>query len=89
MVLLTEKAAPTPNATSPSVSTFRWLLTQLDAEQFESLLQRWMTAQPGVTETVDTLVCNGKSLRGSIAENASGAARYGLRPAASTLREKV
>jgi hypothetical protein len=35
-----------------------------------------MAAQPGVAETVDTLVCDGKTLRGSIAENASGAARF-------------
>ena len=35
-----------------------------------------MAAQPGVTETVDTLVCDGKTLRGLIDENASGAARF-------------
>jgi len=29
-----------------------------------------------VPEVVDTLVCDGKTLRGSIAENASGAARF-------------
>ena len=54
-------------AKSPSDSTFRWLLSQLDVEGFESLLQQWITAQPGVTEVVDTLVCDGKTLRGSIA----------------------
>ena len=61
-------------------------------EGFESLLQQWIAAQPGVPEVVDTLVCVapgfreavGKTLRGLIAENASGAARYGLRPTAST-----
>jgi hypothetical protein len=63
-------------AKSPSDSTFRWLLSQLDVEGFESLLQQWITAQPGVPEMVDTLVCDGKTLRGSIAENASGAARF-------------
>ena len=63
-------------AKSPSDSTFRWLLSQLDVEGFESLLQQWITAQPGVTEVVDTLVCDGKTLRGSIAENATGAARF-------------
>ena len=72
-------------AKPPSDSTFRLLLAQLDVEGFEALLQQWMAAQPGVAETVDTLVCDGKTLRGSIAENASGAARYGLRPTASTL----
>ena len=63
-------------AKSPSDSTFRLLLTQLDVEGFESLLQQWMLAQPGVTDTVDTLVCDGRTLRGSIAETASGAARF-------------
>ena len=54
-------------AKSPSDSTFRWLLMQLDVERFESLLQQWMAAQPGVSESVDTLVCYAKPLRGSIA----------------------
>ena len=35
-----------------------------------------MAAQPGVTETVDTLVKDGKTLRGSIDQTASGAARF-------------
>jgi hypothetical protein len=35
-----------------------------------------MAAQPGVAEEIDTLVCDGKTLRGSIDENASGAARF-------------
>jgi hypothetical protein len=35
-----------------------------------------MAAQPGVSETVDTLICDGKTLRGSISETASGAARF-------------
>jgi hypothetical protein len=41
---------------------------------FETLLRDWMAAQPGVAEELDTLVCDGKTLRGSIAENDSGAA---------------
>ena len=52
---------------SPSDSTFRLLLAQLDVAGFESLLRGWMTAQPGVAE-LDTLVCDGKTLRGSIDE---------------------
>jgi len=63
-------------AKPPSDSTFRLLLAQLDVEGFEDLLQQWMAAQPGVAESVETLVCDGKTLRGSIAENASGAARF-------------
>jgi hypothetical protein len=72
-------------AKPPSDSTFRLLLSQLDVEGFESLLQDWMSAQIGEAEPVDTLVCDGKTLRGSIDETATGAARYGLRPTASTL----
>ena len=71
-------------AKPPSDSTFRLLLAQLDVEGFENLLQDWMSTQIGDAEPVDTLVCDGKTLRGSIDETASGAARYGLRPTAST-----
>jgi len=71
-------------AKTPSDSTFRLLLAQLDVEGFESLLQQWMAAQPGVTESVDTLVCDGKTLRGSIAENASGAWRLPRTPTPRT-----
>ena len=35
-----------------------------------------MAAQPGVAEELDTLVYDGKMLRGSIDETASGAARF-------------
>lgn len=35
-----------------------------------------MAAQPGVTEELETLVCDRKTLRGSIAENETGAARF-------------
>jgi len=61
---------------SPSDSTFRLLLAQLDVSGFETLLREWMAAQPGVAEELDTLVCDGKTLRGSIAENDTGAARF-------------
>jgi len=61
---------------SLSDSTFRLLLAQLDVPGFESLLRDWMSAQPGVTEELDTLVCDGKTLRGSITENDTGAARF-------------
>jgi hypothetical protein len=62
---------------SPSDSTFRLLLAQLDVPGFETLLRDWMAAQPGVAEETDTLVCDGKTLRrGSIAENDSGAERF-------------
>ena len=61
---------------SPSDSTFRLLLAQLDVPAFETLLRDWMVAQPGVAGELDTLVCDGKTLRGSIAENDTGAARF-------------
>ena len=37
---------------------------------------RLLLAQPGVTDTVETLVCDGKTLRGSIDQTAAGAARF-------------
>jgi len=61
---------------SPSDSTFRLLLAQLDVAGFEPLLRDWMVAQPGVGEGLDTLVCDGKTLRGSIDETAFGAAKF-------------
>jgi hypothetical protein len=63
-------------AKAPSDSTFRLLLAQLDVAAFETLLRDWMAAQPAVAEGLDTLVCDGKTLRGSIAETAAGAARF-------------
>ena len=44
-----------------------------------------MAAQPGVTETVDTLVCDGKTLRGSIDETLRRRAFY--RPGAPLLQQ--
>jgi hypothetical protein len=60
----------------PSDSTFRLLLSQLDVAGFETLLRQWMSAQAGVAEGLETLVCDGKTLRGSIAETDSGAATF-------------
>ena len=60
----------------PSNSTFRLLLAQLDVGPFEALLQQWMAAQPGVAEGVETLVCDGKTLRGSADQGTGGAARF-------------
>lgn len=61
---------------TPLDSTFRLLLVQLDVFGFEALLRDWMAGQPGVAEELDTLLCDGKTLRGSIAENDTGAARF-------------
>lgn len=60
----------------PSDSTFRLLLSQLDVAGYETLLRQWMSAQSGFAEGLDTLVCDGKTLRGSIAETDSGAAKF-------------
>ena len=61
---------------SPSDARFRLLLAQLDVPGFETLLRDWMAAKPGVAEELDTPVCDGKILRGTIAENVSGAATF-------------
>jgi hypothetical protein len=60
----------------PSDSTFRLLLSQLDVAGFETPLRQWMSSQSGVGDGLDTLVCDGKTLRGSIAETDSGAAKF-------------
>jgi hypothetical protein len=61
---------------SPSDSTFRLLLAQLDVEGFEALLRNWISARLSQADPIDSLICDGKTLRGSIAENASGAERF-------------
>jgi hypothetical protein len=76
LMVLTHLAGMSVGVESPSDSRFRPLLAQLDVPGFETLLRDWMAAQPGVTEALDTLVCDGKTLRGSIAENETGAARF-------------
>ena len=43
---------------------------------FETLLRDWMAAESGVAEGLQTLVWDGKTLLGSIAEGASGAAQF-------------
>ena len=69
---------------SPSDSTFSMLLAQLVVPGFRTLLRDWMAYQPGLAVETGTLVSDGTTLRGSIAENDSGASRYGIRPTAST-----
>jgi len=44
-------------------------------EAFEALLLHWMNQQPALADGVDTLVCGGKTLRGSI-DQKQGAAAY-------------
>jgi len=49
----------------PSDYTFRYLFLQLNVVAFEALLHHWMSQQPALVDGVDTLVCVGKTLRGS------------------------
>jgi hypothetical protein len=49
----------------PSDSTFRLLFAELDIGAFEALLQQRMAGQPGVSDTDDTLDCDGKTLSGT------------------------
>ncbi len=42
----------------------------------ETLVRQWMSGQSGVAEGHDTLICDGKTLRGSITETNSGAAIF-------------
>lgn len=55
------------------------VLAQFDVDGFEAPLQQWMAAQAGVVESVDTLVCDGKVLRASIAAAVSGIAHCVVR----------
>jgi hypothetical protein len=51
-----------------------------------SAIRDWTIAQiPGGAADLDQLVCDGKTLRGSIVPTAGGGSAYGLRPTASTL----
>ena len=60
----------------PSVPPEQQLLAQLDVPGFENLLRNWMPAQQDVTEEPDIVLCDGKTLRGSIAENDTGAVLF-------------
>jgi len=60
----------------PSDSTFRYLFLQLDVEAFEALLLQWMSQQLALVDGVDTLVCDGKTLRGSIDQKPAAAATF-------------
>jgi hypothetical protein len=58
---------------APSDFTVRLLLARLDGPGLATLRGEWLVAQPGVAEKLDTLVCDDKTLRGSIGEHDSGA----------------
>lgn len=74
-----QRALGTQVAKPPLDSTFPVLLAQLDVEGFEAMLQQWIAAQPGVNNPVDTLVCDGKTLRGQLLKSQQGQRVLSLR----------
>ena len=50
---------------SPSDTAFRALFEKLDPQQFNQVLQRWMLNHPTLQEPLESLLCDGKTLRGS------------------------
>jgi hypothetical protein len=72
----------------PSDSAFRSFFRQVDVAALCAAIRDWTIAQiPGGAADLDQLVCDGKTLRGSIEPTAGGGSAYGLRPTASTLRK--
>ena len=70
----------------PSDPAFRYFLRQIDVAALSAAIRDWTMAQiPGGAVDLDQLVCDGKTLRGSIVSTAGGGSVYGLRPTASTL----
>jgi hypothetical protein len=70
----------------PSDSSFRYFFHQVDVAALCAAIRDWTIAQiPGGAADLDQLICDGKTLRGSIEPTAGGGSAYGLRPTASTL----
>ncbi len=70
----------------PSDSAFRTFFQQVDVAALCAAIRDWTIAQiPGGTGDLNQLVCDGKTMRGSIEPISSGGSAYGLRPTASTL----
>ena len=70
----------------PSDSAFRYFFLQVDVASICAAIRDWTLAQiPGGATDLDQLVCDGKTLRGSIEATATGGSACGLRPTASTL----
>jgi hypothetical protein len=70
----------------PSDSSFRYFFHKVDVSALCAAIRDWTIAQiPGGAADHDQLVCDGKTLRGSIEPTAGGGSAYGLRPTASTL----
>ncbi|MFM7238640.1 MAG: ISAs1 family transposase [Cyanobium sp.] len=57
----------------PSDATFLYLFNKSHLQEFGQVLQAWMISQiPGGAEGLDQLVCDGKTLRGSVVETEDG-----------------
>ena len=69
----------------PSDSAFRYFFLQVDVAAICGAIRDWTLAQiPGGAGDLDQLICDGKTLRGSIEPTSGGGAACGLRPTAST-----
>jgi hypothetical protein len=61
----------------PSDATFLYLFNKAQLQGFGQVLQAWMISQiPGGAEGLDQLVCDGKTLRGSVIETEEGTHRF-------------
>lgn len=61
----------------PTDSTFRYLFLQVDVAEICRQMKAWMLAQiPDGTGGLDQLVCDGKTLRGSIESTAGGGSAF-------------
>jgi hypothetical protein len=61
----------------PSDSSFRYFFLQVDVTAICSAIRDWTIAQiPGGAADLDQLVCDGKSLRGSIVTRAGGGSAF-------------
>jgi hypothetical protein len=61
----------------PSDSAFRYFFQQLDLHALCAAIRDWTIAQiPGGAEALDALVCDGKTLRGSIEPAATGGSGF-------------
>ncbi|QNG26981.1 hypothetical protein H0O21_12515 [Synechococcus sp. HK01-R] len=61
----------------PTDATFLYLFNKAHLEQFGEVRQAWMIKQiPGGATTLEQLVCDGKTLKGSTIETADGNHRF-------------
>ena len=70
----------------PSDSAFRYFFLPVDVVALCAAIRDWTIAQiPAGAADIDQLVCDGKTLRGSIEHTPDDGSAYGLRPTVSTL----